>query len=84
METISSKEIDGNIDGILTQVISSSNPLVITGENGSSVVMLSLDEFNSLRETLYLLSNPANAAHLQKSIAELENGKGISVNLADL
>lgn len=84
METINSKEIGGNIDSIVSRVISSRNPLVITGEAEPAVVMLSLDEFNSLQETLYLLSNPANAAHLQKSMGNVENGKGINVNLADL
>jgi antitoxin YefM len=34
-----------------------------------------LDEFNSWKETLYLLSNPANAAHLRRSIAEAKAGK---------
>jgi antitoxin YefM len=34
-----------------------------------------LDEFNSSKETLYLLANPANAAHLRRSIAEAEAGK---------
>ncbi len=84
METINSKDIGGNIDSVVSRVISTRNPLVITGETEPSVVMLSLDEFNSLQETLYLLSNPANAVHLQKSMGDLENGMGISVNLADL
>ena len=33
-----------------------------------------LDEFNSWKETLYLLGNPANAAHLRRSVAEAESG----------
>ena len=36
---------------------------------------MSLDEFNSWQETLYLLSNPANAEHLRESIAQADWGK---------
>jgi antitoxin YefM len=38
-------------------------------------VFLPLDEYHSWKETLYLLSNPANAEHLRRSIAEAEAGK---------
>ena len=39
------------------------------------VVLVPLDEYNSWKETLYLLSNPANAEHLRRSIAEAEAGR---------
>jgi antitoxin YefM len=41
----------------------------------SPVVIVPLDEYDSWMETLYLLSNPANADHLRRSIAEAEAGK---------
>lgn len=84
METINANEIGGNIDDVLTRVIATKNPLIIKGADKPAVVMVSLDEFNSLRETIYLLSNPANAAHLQRSINDIENGEGIHVCLDDL
>lgn len=84
MESINPKEIGGNIDAILTRVIVSKNPLILKQDNEPAVIMLSLDEFNSLQETLYLLSNPANYSHLQKSMQDLETDQGISVNLEDL
>jgi antitoxin YefM len=40
--------------------------------SGEQVVFLSLDEYNSWKEALYLLANPANAEHLRRSIAEHE------------
>jgi antitoxin YefM len=46
----------------------------LSTENGDKVVLLALDEFNSLTETVYLLGNPANAAHLRKSISEVHTG----------
>lgn len=43
-------------------------------DKGEQVVVMPLDEFNSWKETLYFLANPANAAHLRRSIAEVEAG----------
>ena len=42
-----------------------------------------LDEFNSWKETLYLLGNPANAAHLRRSVAELESGLAAKYELTE-
>lgn len=84
METINSKEIGGNIDEVIKRAVAARDPFIIRVEDKPEAVMMSLDEFNSLRETLYLLSNTANAAHLRKSINELENGLGATVSLDDL
>ncbi len=46
--------------------------------------MMSLEEFNSMNETMYLLGNPANAEHLRRSIADIEAGKTTRVDLEDL
>ena len=47
----------------------------MTRRAGRSVVVLSLADYESLEETLYLLSDPANAEHLRKSIADANAGK---------
>jgi len=57
------------------QVISDVNPMIICGDNMQKVVLMPLDEFDSWKETLYLLSNPANARHLRQSMAEAQSGK---------
>jgi antitoxin YefM len=44
-------------------------------DQGDQVVAMPLDEFKPWKETLYLLSNPANAAHLRRSIAEAGAGR---------
>jgi antitoxin YefM len=49
-----------------------------------NAVLLSLEEFNSWQETLYLLSNPVNAEHLRQSIAEAKAGKTLERELIDL
>jgi len=50
-------------------------PTVITRQNGEHVVMVSLADFNSIQETLYLLGSEANAKRLMVSIAQLRAGK---------
>jgi antitoxin YefM len=47
------------------------------------VVLVSLDEYNSLIETNYLLSNEANAEHLKKSITQHKSGKIKSISLSE-
>jgi len=57
--------------------------LVVTRQNHEPVVIMPLTELEGLRETLHLLSTPANAEILRKSIAELDAGKGVERNLID-
>ncbi|MFT7722959.1 MAG: type II toxin-antitoxin system prevent-host-death family antitoxin [Roseateles sp.] len=49
-------------------------PVRITPRRGKPVVMLSLDEFNALQETSYLMRSPANAARLAESVRQLRSG----------
>jgi antitoxin YefM len=51
-------------------------PMIVTRKNSRSVVMMSLDDYQALEETAYLLRSPKNAQRLLASIAELENGGG--------
>ncbi len=57
-------------------------PIIITRQKKESVVMLSLDDFNALEETAYLLRTPKNARRLLESIAELKRGGGKARSLA--
>jgi antitoxin YefM len=51
-------------------------PVIITRKRENSVVMMSLDDYESLQETSYLLRSPKNAQRLLESIKELKQGKG--------
>ena len=51
-------------------------PVIITRKREDSVVMMSLDDYESLQETSYLLRSPKNAQRLLESIKELKQGKG--------
>lgn len=74
MNAITLNEAKHNFEQIIEQVIADAEPTIVVTDSGQQVVVLSLDEFNSWKETLYLLANPANAAHLRQSIAEAEAG----------
>lgn len=50
-------------------------PMVITRQNADHVVMVSLADFNSIQETLYLLGSEANARRLMESVSQLRDGK---------
>lgn len=52
------------------------SPIIITRNRDQSVVMLSLNDYEQLEETAYLLRSPANARRLLSAIRSLEKGKG--------
>ena len=75
MDHVSYTELRQSLKKHLDDVCDSRAPLVVTRRNGESVVMLALSEYESLEETLHLLSNPANAERLLRSIAQAEAGQ---------
>lgn len=56
---------------------------MITRRHSEDAVVMSLDDYNSLMETVYLLRSPANAEHLNKSIAQYKAGKVSERELSD-
>lgn len=75
MDAITAKQAKEDINRLIQKVISNAEPTIICNDKGEKAVLLSLEEFNSWNETLYLLSNPANAQHLRESISEDRLGK---------
>ena len=75
MEVITVDEAKQNLEKVIEQVMNDAEPAVVRTENGDEVVLLSRDEFDAWNETVYLLSSPANAAHLRKSMEEAEAGQ---------
>ncbi|MBW8876831.1 MAG: type II toxin-antitoxin system prevent-host-death family antitoxin [Acidobacteria bacterium] len=75
MNAVTWKEAELNLGQLFERVIADAEPTIVITESGERVVLLPLDEYNSWKETLYLLSNPANADHLRRSIAEAQAGK---------
>lgn len=50
-------------------------PVIVTRKNARSVVMMSLEDYNAIEETNYLLKNPKNAEHLRQSLKQYEQGQ---------
>ena len=75
MQAVTLKDAKRNLPRLIEQVVADAEPRIVVADNGDQVVLMPLDDFNSWKETLYLLSNPANAAHLRRSIAESQAGQ---------
>jgi antitoxin YefM len=75
MTVISVSEAKRNLEEVIKRVMDDAEPAVLRTDTGDEVVLISREEFNSWRETIYLLSSPANAAHLRKSIEEALAGQ---------
>lgn len=76
MSHVSFTELRANMAKHFDKVEADRTELVVTRQNHEPVVVMPLAELEGLRETLHLLSTPANAEHLLGSIAELEAGEG--------
>jgi antitoxin YefM len=78
METISYTAARANFKNTMKKVCDDHAPIMITCQNEEPVVMMSLEEYQSLTETVYLLRSPNNALRLTKAIKDIEEGKNYS------
>ena len=83
MNTITYTSARGNLAKTMEKVCDDHSPVIITRKTSQPVVMMSLEDFEALEETAYLLRSPKNARRLLESMAELESGKGLIKELAD-
>ena len=74
MRTISFTEARNGLKAVLDQTIHDADCTVITRRDSEDAVVMSLDYYNSLMETVHLLKSPANAVHLGKSIEQFRTG----------
>ncbi len=81
MHIINFSDARNNLKRVIDQVVEDADYAVITRRDDADAVVMSLDTFNSLMETVHLLKTPANAAHLARSIEQLRKGK---IKLKDL
>jgi antitoxin YefM len=73
-----------NLASTMDKVCVDHDPVIITRNRDQAVVMMSLENYESLQETAYLLRAPANARRLLDSMAELKRGEGMVKPLSDL
>ena len=83
MDAISYTVTRANLASTMEKVCSENAPIIITRKNKSPVVMMSLEDYQAMEETTYLLRSPANARQLFESIAELEADEGIETDLIE-
>ena len=76
MDAITYTEARENLAKTIQRVCRDHDPVIITRKREDSVVMMSLEDYESLTETAYLLKSPKNARRLLAAIAELDEGKG--------
>jgi antitoxin YefM len=72
MTAISYTEARENLAATMDKVCEDHNPVIITRSRRPAVVMMSLEDYQSLEETAYLMRSPANARRLLESIRELK------------
>ncbi len=83
MSYVTFTELRNNLATHLDRVEQDRKELVVTRQNHDPVVIVSLAEWEGMKETLHLLSTPANAEQLRASIAELDAGKGLERDLIE-
>lgn len=81
MRVISYTEARNSLKTVLDGVIDDADITVITRRDSADAVVMSLASYQSMAETLHLLSSTTNAAHLKKSIAQHKAGKAKARNL---
>ena len=82
MDAITYSAARANLANTMDRVCNDHEALIITRNGELSVVMLSLEDFQALEETAYLLRNPANAKRLLAATEQLRAGKGVARELA--
>lgn len=83
MRIVNFSEARNSFKHVIDQVISDADYTVITRRDAPDAVVMSLDTFNGLMETVHLLKSPANATHLARSLAQYRQGQITQRELVD-
>jgi antitoxin YefM len=75
MRIINFSDARNSLRAVIDQVVEDADVTVISRRDAPDAVVMSFDHYSSLMETVHLLSSPANAAHLAKSIAQARAGR---------
>jgi antitoxin YefM len=82
MRTINFSDARNNLKDVFDRVVEDADVTIITRRDAGDVVVMSLDSWNSWRETMHLMSSPANARRLNESIAQARAGRVVYPSLA--
>jgi antitoxin YefM len=75
MEIISYTKARNNFSDVMNQVCENHTPIIIYRQESKPVVLMSLEDYNSIEETMYLLSTPNNTKQLYDAIDDLKNDR---------
>lgn len=84
MKIANYSELRNNLKSYLDGVINDSEPLIVHRSGNESVVVISLEEYNSIKETEYIMKSPAMMNIIRKGDEEMKNGGGTSVDIDGL
>ena len=73
-----------NLAKLMDRVVKSGEPIIVARKKRGSVVLVSLDDWNSTEETMHLFSTRANAKALLKAMDDLDAGKGMEMTMGEL
>jgi antitoxin YefM len=76
MDVVTYTDARASLKDVMDRVLHDRVEVVVTRKKREAVVMISLDEYNAIQETLHLLKSPENARRLHASIAQLDAGEG--------
>lgn len=83
MKHVTYTELRGNLATLLDEAEADRTEVIITRQGHAPAVLMALSEWEGMKETLHLLSNPNNARVLLESIAQLDAGKGVERELIE-
>lgn len=83
MKIVSFTEARNGLKAVLDGVVNDADTTIITRRDSEDAVVMSLDYYNSLMETVHLLRSPENAEHLNRSITQFRAGKVTRRDLID-
>lgn len=84
MQARTYSEARHDLKNVMDEACNNHEPILITRRKGESVVLLSLEDYESIMESEYLLSSPANAARLMKSLEESRARKLTPIDALEL
>lgn len=84
MRTTNITDLKANLKVYVDAVIDDCDTVIISRNNGRGAVLISLDEYNSLKETEYIRSSPETAKEILQAKKDIDEGKGIVMDLDEL